>query len=50
VEDGRVVLRVGGVIQSVAVDDGYESDVWDACCVSATAEARATTLSSPATH
>ena len=30
VEDGRVVLRVGGVIQSVAVDDKYESDVWDA--------------------
>jgi spermidine synthase len=30
VEDGRKVLRVGGVIQSVAVDAGYESDVWDA--------------------
>jgi spermidine synthase len=30
VEDGRVVLRVGGVIQSVAVDESYESDVWDA--------------------
>jgi len=30
VEDGRVVLRVGGVIQSVAVDENYESDVWDA--------------------
>jgi len=30
VEDGRVVLRVGGVIQSVAVDERYESDVWDA--------------------
>ena len=30
VEDGRVVLRVGGVIQSVAVDETYESDVWDA--------------------
>lgn len=30
VEDGRAVLRVGGVIQSVAVDETYESDVWDA--------------------
>lgn len=30
IEDGRVVLRVGGVIQSVAVDAAYESDVWDA--------------------
>jgi spermidine synthase len=30
VQDGRVVLRVGGVIQSVSVDDSYESDVWDA--------------------
>ena len=30
VEDGRMVLRVGGVIQSVAVDERYESDVWDA--------------------
>jgi spermidine synthase len=29
-EDGRMVLRVGGVIQSVAVDESYESDVWDA--------------------
>jgi spermidine synthase len=29
-EDGRVVLRVGGVIQSVAVNESYESDVWDA--------------------
>ena len=30
VEDGRKVLRVGGVIQSVAVDDSYVADVWDA--------------------
>ncbi len=30
VEAGRKVLRVGGVIQSVAVDDGYQWDVWDA--------------------
>lgn len=30
VEDGRKVLRVGGVIQSVAVDERYTSDVWDA--------------------
>lgn len=30
VEGGRVVLRVGGVIQSVQVDDTYEADVWDA--------------------
>ena len=29
-EDGRKVLRVGGVIQSVAVDASYQSDVWDA--------------------
>jgi len=29
-EDGRKVLRVGGVIQSVAVDDRYTADVWDA--------------------
>ena len=29
-EAGRKVLRVGGVIQSVAVDDQYERDVWDA--------------------
>lgn len=30
VEDGRKVLRVGGVIQSVAVDEQYTRDVWDA--------------------
>ena len=30
VEDGRKVLRVGGVIQSVSVDASYVSDVWDA--------------------
>lgn len=30
VEGGRKVLRVGGVIQSVHVDAGYEPDVWDA--------------------
>lgn len=30
VERGRKVLRVGGVIQSVGVDGGYEPDVWDA--------------------
>src|SRR5690348_6207758 len=30
VESGRTLLRVGGVIQSVAVDERYEPDVWDA--------------------
>jgi spermidine synthase len=30
VERGRKVLRVGGVIQSVAVDAAYLPDVWDA--------------------
>jgi spermidine synthase len=30
VEDGRTLLRVGGVIQSVAVDEWYEPDIWDA--------------------
>lgn len=30
VEDGRTLLRVGGVIQSVAVDERYEPDFWDA--------------------
>lgn len=30
VEDGRMVLRVGGVIQSVAIDNEYVADVWDA--------------------
>jgi len=29
-EDGRKVLRVGGVIQSVAVDAAHVPDVWDA--------------------
>ncbi len=30
IEDGRKILRVGGVIQSVHVDAGYLPDVWDA--------------------
>jgi spermidine synthase len=30
VEEGRTLLRVGGVIQSVAVDERYEPDFWDA--------------------
>jgi spermidine synthase len=30
VEDGLKVLRVGGVIQSVAIDHRYTADVWDA--------------------
>lgn len=30
VEDGRKVLRVGGVIQSVEVNERYSEDVWDA--------------------
>ena len=30
IEDGRTVLRVGGVIQSVLVDERYTADVWDA--------------------
>jgi spermidine synthase len=30
VEDGRTLLRVDGVIQSVAVDERYVPDVWDA--------------------
>jgi spermidine synthase len=29
-EDGRKVLRVGGVIQSVHVDETYQPDIWDA--------------------
>jgi spermidine synthase len=29
-ENGRKVLRVGGVIQSIHVDERYQSDVWDA--------------------
>jgi len=28
-EDGRKVLRVGGVIQSVDVDETYQPDIWD---------------------
>ncbi|HUY75615.1 MAG TPA: hypothetical protein VMV29_02515 [Ktedonobacterales bacterium] len=30
VEHGRTVMRVGGVIQSVLVDERYTADVWDA--------------------
>ncbi len=30
IEAGRKVLRVGGVIQSGAVDETYQQDVWDA--------------------
>lgn len=30
VEQGRLVLRVGGVIQSVGVDETYRADIWDA--------------------
>lgn len=30
IEAGRKVLRVGGVIQSVSVDETYSRDVWDA--------------------
>lgn len=30
VEDGQALLRVGGVIQSVAVDERYRPDFWDA--------------------
>lgn len=30
IEAGRKVLRVGGVIQSVSVDENYSRDVWDA--------------------
>ncbi|HEY1390913.1 MAG TPA: hypothetical protein VGF38_20425 [Ktedonobacterales bacterium] len=30
VEQGRLVLRVGGVIQSVGVDETYQADIWDA--------------------
>lgn len=29
-ESGRKVLRVGGVIQSIHVDEGYAPDIWDA--------------------
>lgn len=30
IEQGRPVLRVGGVIQSVGVDETYQADIWDA--------------------
>lgn len=30
VEQGRLVLRVGGVIQSIGVDEAYQADIWDA--------------------
>lgn len=30
IEQGRLVLRVGGVIQSVGVDTSYQADIWDA--------------------
>lgn len=30
VEGGRKLLRVGGVIQSIAVDERYTPDIWDA--------------------
>lgn len=30
IEQGRTVLRVGGVIQSVGVDETYQADIWDA--------------------
>ncbi|HEU5439360.1 MAG TPA: hypothetical protein VFU88_08730 [Ktedonobacterales bacterium] len=30
IEAGRTILRVGGVIQSVGVDEQYTPDVWDA--------------------
>src|SRR5262249_18704166 len=30
VENGRKVLRVGGVIQSVGVDEAHVPDIWDA--------------------
>ena len=30
VEDGRTLLRVDGVIQSVIVDEHHEPDIWDA--------------------
>lgn len=30
IEAGRKVLRVGGVIQSVSVDETYARDIWDA--------------------
>lgn len=29
IEAGRKILRVGGVIQSVSVDEAYSRDVWD---------------------
>lgn len=30
IEQGRPVLRVGGVIQSVGVNETYQADIWDA--------------------
>lgn len=30
IEQGRPVLRVGGVIQSIGVDETYQADIWDA--------------------
>jgi spermidine synthase len=30
IEQGRPVLRVGGVIQSIGVDESYQADIWDA--------------------
>ena len=30
IEQGRPVLRVGGVIQSVGVNEAYQPDIWDA--------------------
>lgn len=30
IEQGRPVLRVGGVIQSIGVDETYRPDIWDA--------------------
>ena len=29
IEDGRKVLRVGGIIQSLSVDSSYTPDIWD---------------------
>lgn len=30
IEQGRLVMRVGGIIQSVGVDETYQADIWDA--------------------
>ena len=30
IEQGRPVLRVGGVIQSIGVNESYQADIWDA--------------------